>query len=370
MSELLNKTRVGVNWSLTGLNVVRRSVALSALVLLSGIAACGSDGGTQPGSLRFGQVGEIRVTVVQPLIVVSSGLNTNQVSTEGELQQVFTWSSSGAWQLRESVSYQGVVGDEDLAQSPSNPAFYQGAYAALITQLNDNAATKLFVAGLDPDTVPDCFGEGIESRSKVIVQIDDQTTGERVRWTRCADGTLGELTPEGAGPDADASRVVQAAVLARDFGLGAQWQSKYIGTLPFATLERGEDSKAAGLTGPLVFRQGTGPTAQTNAPEAFASFWRQHKGGGDAPPPQVDWQNQMVLVGAIGPVQEAGDSVEVRRVVGDVLGTTLVEIYERQPGDFCSPASKVQTPYHIVVAPRVSTLVRFATPRVERVPCI
>jgi len=353
-----------------GSGPARLSIALSAIALFATLGACSSDGSTQPGSLRFGQVGEIRVTVVQPLIVVGSGLNTNQASAEGELQQVFTWSSNGAWQLRESVSYQGVIGDEDLAQSPSNPAFYQGAYAALITQLNDNAATKLFVDGLEQGLDPDCFGEGIESRSKVIVQLDDRTTGARARWIRCAEGTLGELTPEGAGPEANDSRVIQAAVLARDFGLGDQWQSKYIGTLPFATLERGEDSKATGLTGPLVFRLGTGPTAQTNAPQAFASFWREHKGGGDAPPPQVDWQKQMVLVGAIGPVQEAGDSVEVRRVVGDVLGTTLVEIYERQPGDFCSPASKVQTPYHIVVAPRVSTLVRFATPRVERVPCI
>ncbi|NNF27386.1 MAG: hypothetical protein HKN73_09220 [Gemmatimonadetes bacterium] len=394
MPELLNKTRLGVNrfrlrqrpglppgvrptgvrparsGGLSVGRITRLCVAFLAFLSLSTVVGCGGDGTTQPGSLRFGQVGEIRVTVVQPLIVVSSGLQTNQASAQGELQQVFTWSSSGAWQLRESVSYLGVVGDEDLAQSPSNPAFYQGAYAALITQLNDNAATKLFVEGLDPNLDPDCFGDGIESRSKVIVQMDDQTTGARMRWTRCADGTLGELSPGGAGPDADASRVIQAAVLARDFGLGDQWQSKYIGTLPFATLERGEDSKAPGLTGPLVFRQGTGPTAQTNAQQAFADFWRAHKGGVDALPPQVDWLNQMVLVGAIGPVQEAGDSVEVRRIVGDVLGTTLVEIYERQPGDFCSPASKVQTPYHIVVAPRVSTLVRFASARVERVPCI
>lgn len=352
---------VGVRFPGRALNL---AVCLVAALILPALGGCANDGTTQPGSVRFGQVGDIRVTVVAPLIVVGP----SSVQTQGELQQVFTWSSNGAWQLRESVSYLGVVGDEDLVRSPSNPAFYQGAYAALITQINDNAALSLFVPTLDPDLEPDCFGTGMESRSRVIVQVSDSLTGERKRWIRCAEGTLSELTPAGAGPDNDASRVIQAAVLAREFGLGEQWQSKYLGTMPFGTLARGEDSQAT-LTGPLVFRQGSGPTAQTNAPQAFAQFWREHTGG-EGNPPSVDWVKQMVLVAAIGPVQEAGDSVEVRRVVGDVLGTTLVEYFERQPGDFCSPASRTQTPYHIVVAPRVSTIVRFATVRVERVPCI
>ena len=85
--------------------------------------------------------------------------------------------------------------------------------------------------------------------------------------------------------------------------------------------------------------------------------------------PQIDWDRQMVLVAAIGQVEEAGDSVEIRRIVQDVIGTTLVESYERVPGDFCSPASVIQTPYHIVMAPKVENVVRFAGVRTERVPC-
>ncbi|MEZ4424816.1 MAG: hypothetical protein R3E98_15500 [Gemmatimonadota bacterium] len=337
-----------------------------ALVAL-GIGACASDTGTQPGQFRFGQLGEIRVTVVSPLIVVQNGT----ASTQGELQQVFSWNSNGAWQILESVSYQGRVGDQDLMRAPGNPAFYQGGYATLITHLNDTPALQLLgIEDLDPDLSPDCFGDGRDSRSKVIVQISDSISGGRIRWTRCAEGTLGDLTPEGAGPGESASRVVQAAVLARDFALGERWQSRYVGTLPFGTLDKGEGSLATSLTQPRVFRLGpNAPSSSTNAPAEFATFWRQHKGQ-DQAPPNVDWQRQMVVVAAIGPVPEAGDSIEVRRIVEEGLGTTLVEFYERQPGDFCSPASRTQIPYHIVVAPRVTNLVRFADPRVERVPCV
>lgn len=78
----------------------------------------------------------------------------------------------------------------------------------------------------------------------------------------------------------------------------------------------------------------------------------------------------MVLVGGLGEVTEAGDSVEVRRIIQDVLGTTLVELVNRVPGDFCSPASRRHTPFHVVVAPLRKTVVRFASPRTELVPCV
>lgn len=334
---------------------------------LATVAGCATDGGTQPGQLRFGQLGEVRVTVVSPLIVAQGGV----ISTQGELQQVFTWHSSGAWQIAESVFYQGTLGDEDVSKNPGNPAFYQGAYATLITHLNDTPALKLFgeTLELEQNGSPDCFGDGRDSRSKVIVQLSDSVTDGLVRWTVCAEGTLEDLTPEGAGPDRDASRVVQAAVLARDFGLGERWESKYIGTLPYGTLDKGEGSKAQSLTQPRVFRLGSGVNASATAPAEFAAFWREHKGQ-DQAPPNVDWARQMVIAAAIGPVPEAGDSIEVRRIVEDGLGTTLVEFFERQPGDFCAPASRTQIPFHIVVAPRVTNLVRFGTPRIERVPCV
>ena len=52
---------------------------------------------------------------------------------------------------------------------------------------------------------------------------------------------------------------------------------------------------------------------------AFTGFWASHAPG--TAPPAVDWDEEMVLVGALGEVNEAGDSVEVRRIIQDVLGT-------------------------------------------------
>jgi hypothetical protein len=324
-------------------------------------AGCGSDPGTQPGSLRFGQVGEIRVTVVTPLIVVSD----TQVSVEGDLQQVLTWRSDGRWQSVESVSYDGRVGGERATQSQGDPSTYGAAYATLITQLNDDPALRLFTDELDPDLEVDCLSETVQSRSSVTFQIYDEPLDSRARWTRCGTGTLEELNPGGAGPDAAASRVIQAAILARNYSLSEDWESIYLGTLPFGTLDQGDDSRAS-LNGPLIFRQGLGANASPDVAEEFAAFWVRHS---SSPRPAVDWSTEMVLVGAVGVVPEAGESVEIRRVVSDVLGTTLVEYYRRSPGDFCSPADRSHVPYHIVVVPRVDGVVRFGTVRQEFVPC-
>ncbi len=332
------------------------------LCLGAALAACGSDNGTQLGSLRFGQVGEVRVSVITPLIVVRGG----RLTVEGELQQILTWTAQGPWQVYEMVSYRGLVGDETLVKSRGEQATFAAAYASLITQLNDTQELKLFVEGLDQGLEVDCLADGIESRSRVIFQIRDDARGETARWTRCGEGTLTELTPAGAGPDQFAARVVQAAVLARDFALGSGFDSAYLGTLPFGTLDKGEDSGAS-LEGPLIFREGIGPNSFPDAQTEFAKFWTEHDPGSAVP--AVDWSEQMVLVAAVGQVDEAGDSVEIRRVVQDVLGTTLVESYERVPGDFCSPASRIQRPFHVVMAPKVENVVRFALVRTERVPC-
>ena len=331
-------------------------------VLAVQLTACESDNGTQVGTTRFGQVGEIRVTVITPLIVVRG----TDLVVEGEIQQVLTWSAQGPWQVFESVSYRGVVGDETTVRSSGNPNTFAGAYASLITQINETQELKLFVEGLDQGLEVDCLADGIESRSRVIFQIRDDARGETARWTRCGEGSLTELTPQGAGPDREAARVIQAAVLARDFALGSSFSSAYLGTLPFGTLDKGEESQAE-LDGPLIFREGSGPNAFPDPQSEFAAFWRMHSPATGVP--AVDWSEQMVLVAAVGEVDEAGDSVEVRRVVQDVLGTTVVESYERVPGDFCSPASVVHRPYHVVMAPKVENVIRFAGVRTERVPC-
>lgn len=301
-------------------------------------------------TLRYGQVGEIRVTVVAPL-----GLAV------GELQQVLTWRSTGAWQSFESISYQGVVGDESLERSRGDPNAYASAYATFITQVNETPGLSLFVEELSPDLAPNCR----ITESTVTFQIRDDTRDEEIRWTRCGNAPLSFLDPLGAGPDPAASRVIQAAVLARDFTLGEGFESAYQGSVPFATLDRGEDTPAD-LTGPLAFLGIPGPGSRIDGPSDWLYFWNEHQAG--SPVPEVDWSTEMVLVGAVGLRFEAGDSVEVRRIL-QVGSGTVVELFERIPGDFCAPASRTQTPFHIVLAPRPTPSVRFVEPRVERVPC-
>ncbi len=339
---------------------IQKARQVFASILLPVLAACGTDGGTPIGSLRFGQVGEVRVEVRVPLIVVSG---TN-LSIEGELQQILTWNSTGPWQIFESVSYRGRIGDEAIHRSQGNPAVFSSAYASLITQLDGTPELKLSVA--DQTLEVDCLAGGVESRSRVSVQIRDEASNETKRWTRCAEGSLEELTPIGAGPDPEASRVIQAAILTLQFSAGLEYHSQYLGTLPYGTLDRGENSPAEPEL-PLIFRNGVGVNTSPNPAADFATFWSLHSPG--TSPPEVNWSDEMVLVGAIGEVAEAGDSVEVRRVVQDALGTTLIELVERVPGDFCSPAARRQFPFHIVVAPLSDLVVRFSTPSVERVSC-
>lgn len=64
------------------------------LALILGLAACGDDLPVEPGTLRFGQIGEARVLVVTPLRL---GV--------GELRQTLVWVSEGPWELTESISY-------------------------------------------------------------------------------------------------------------------------------------------------------------------------------------------------------------------------------------------------------------------------
>ncbi len=84
--------------------------------------ACGDDNGTPPlETVRFGQLGEVEVGVVAPLLF-GEGV--------GELQQILTWGSSGAWVLREIISYRGLLGDETVIQSKGDPVAYASAYAS------------------------------------------------------------------------------------------------------------------------------------------------------------------------------------------------------------------------------------------------
>ncbi len=316
------------------------------------VLGCGDNGTKSMPNSRFGQIGEVRITVVAPLFFGEG---------EGELQQVLTWSSTGAWQLREAISYRGLPGDEELKRNQGNPGTYASAYAALITQLNEAPGLKLFIPELSQDLDPECP----RGQTRVAVLIRDQLREESASWSRCATGNLSNLSLTAAGPDAAAGRVVQAAILVTEFTQGTAFRSAYFGSLPFGTLEKSEDSRA-GLTRPLCFIEGAQAACQP--PGQFSPVWRAHKGDPSAEPPAVDWENEMVLVAAVGKRFEAGDSVEVRRVLRTGDGTQ-VDLFERIPGDFCSPAAREHYPVHIVVAPRTERPIRFSEVVTERVPC-
>ncbi len=336
-----------------GLFVKYLSVSLTTVYMMT----TGCDA-TFPGNgfLRYGQAGEIRVSVETPL-----------QGDIGWLQSVLTWKSDGAWKIFEEIGYQGTVGDEHMERNPGLPIQFAASYATLITQLNDHEGAKLFgVANLDPDLDPQCPA----GASRVTVLVRDSGRGEQTDWTRCADGALATLKTEGSGPDTDAARVIQAAITARNWTVGEDFQSRYSGSLPFATVEKGTET-STDLQGPRLFLSPEGVDPDPT-PEKWAQFWAAHTGGDGRPLPEVDWVTEMVLVGAVGIREEVGDSVEVRRVlqIGDAdrVTGTKIEVVERIPGDFCAPARRIVRPYHIVVT-RKAPNVFFAAVQSERVPC-
>ena len=86
---------------------------LPAMVGLLLLTACG-DGSVDPGTLHFGQVGEVEVRVATPLN-----------GAIGRQRQQLTWESSGAWQLFEEIGYQGVVGDDTTTPNPGVPELFR-----------------------------------------------------------------------------------------------------------------------------------------------------------------------------------------------------------------------------------------------------
>lgn len=325
-------------------------VRLAVGTLLFSALACTDSGVTPPENLRFGQEGEIRVQISKPL-AGNSGL-------QGELQQSLTWNSNGPWQLFESISYRGRVGDETVEAGFGDP----GAYAALIIQLNETPGLELFTNEVDPTLDPVCPG----ADARVTFSIRDNLRNEEQRWVRCSPEALDALTEAGSGPDVGAARVVTAARRTRDQTVGNEFRSAYLGSIPFGTLLRGEESPVE-INDPRVFMGAPTLDDDVIPPTDWLDFWTSITGS-SAPPPEVNWDEEMVLVGAVGLRQEAGDSVEIRRIL-QVESGTIVFLFERVPGNFCSPAARVHTPYHVVLAPKTRPLHRFEEPQVERVPC-
>jgi hypothetical protein len=294
---------------------------------------------------RFAQVGEIRVDVELP-IADGAGL------VEGTL----VWQSDGRWVLVERMRYQGELGDERILNSRLNPGELAPEYQTLNQQLNENPGLRL-LGEVDPELLVECQAP----RSRVRLTMVDRHRDEVIQWTRCTDGGLFNLSAAAAGPDEGATRVVSAAQLVRSFTVGDGQRSVYEGSIPFRTVDRGENSPAEPGE-PRIFLSESGAE-----PDGWADFWFDHAGTG-APLPTVQWDEEMVLVGTTGLRQEAGHHLSIRRVLP--VGTaTRVESLEEIPGDFCSPAARDRYPYHIVVAPLGPRPVSFSEAQQLRVPC-
>lgn len=319
----------------------RTRLLVGAVVAALLAAGCGENGAIDPGDSHYGRQGRIEATIETPLRL-----------GDGRLTETLSWRSNGEWSLLEVISYRGIEGDRTTRRNRGDQANLVLSYLSVIEQLNDVEALSLFVEdSLPPDLIPECDA----TQSRITVTIVDEARSDSTTWIRCAFGSLSNLTPEGAGPGSWASRLVQATLLVREATLGVAWSSTYLGSVPFGTLDRGGDSGSP-LTAPVTFIDAGG----------FSSFWSRHAPG--RAPPTVDFTRDMVVVGIVGTRREAGDSVEVRRVLRVEEGS-VTEVFERVPGDFCSPAARTHVPFHIVVAPRTPIPHRFADIRVERVPC-
>ena len=319
------------------------ALVLAAASVVAALAGC-SDDGVEPDEQPFGRIGEVRFEFVSP---VSGGA--------GELRHVVEWSSSGPWRSVERISYGGRLGDETVQRSKGDVMSLARTYATWIDLVNDTPSVSLFEPLVDPDLAPACAVPA----SRVTLTITDRARGDTISWTRCTDRSLPGLSGAGAGPDARASRVVQAAALVRSFTLDQQrgFRYQYTGSQPFGTLGRGGEA-ALRFSFPRVIED------QQN----WRSFWSDLTGT-DVGPPEVDFRIDVVLVGVVGARDEAGDSVEIRGVFPVSTGTQ-VALWEQRPGHFCTPARQVIVPYHVVVAPRpVRRPIFFSDVSLDTIPC-
>jgi hypothetical protein len=323
---------------------VRTILVAGLLVTASVLTGCdGNGGGVEPGP--FGTTGEIRVDVQLPT-----------PGGSGRVEATLLWLSDGRWALAERIFHDGLMGDEVVRRSRGNPGDLSAEYRALIGQLNENPALRLFGV-VPPDLIPECA----PPLAQVRVSILDTERNSLATWSRCADGGLWTLSAPSAGPDAVAARVITAAQLVRGFTVGDQGRSAFEGSLAFATLARGDQSPARPVS-PQVF-----VSASDAPPLAFIQFWERHAGVG-TPLPPVDWAREMVLLAAAGERTEAGRELRVRRILP--VGTaTLIEVVEDIPGDFCSPAAANRTPFHLIRAPKGPIPILFGEILPNRFPC-
>ena len=333
------------------------TVAVATALVLWAVSGCGT-GSVDPGTLHFGQVGELEVSLATPLH-----------GAVGRQRQRLTWESSGGWRLFEEIGYRGEQGDETTTPNPGVAELFASSYASFINGVNTDVGWRLFnvdgPVSLSSDTEPECA----VAESRLTFVVRDASRNDEARWSLCAAGTLRSLRVRSGERDNTAARVIQAVIIMRNLTIGeADETYAYTGSWPFATVDKGDETGLE-LDRPRVFRSTDGEGSHAPPPE-WESAWTAHVRGTGREPPEVDWATEMVLVGAIGVREESGDSVEIRRVLH--LGTergTEIKIVERVPGDFCAPVHKVVRPFHIVVAPRAPAPVFFSELQIEKSPC-
>ncbi len=312
------------------------------------LAACD---GTGPGAvpLRFGQSGELHIAVETPLHL-----------GQGSLHQEVVWKSDGSWIIHEEIRYRDRLGESDRRRNPGLPIRFQASYASVIQIINDNPNLRLL--DVDQLEVVSCP----EGTSRVTLEVVDTRQNQRRLWARCAFGSIASMTTAGSGPDVTAARVIQVVLIIRDNTVGEDFRSAYIGSLPFATLDKGVETSWPDDR-PLVFRGDT-DDEMARAESLWDEFWKSHHDDPAAASPEVDWTSEMTLAGFIGEREEVGDSVEIRGIV-TVASGTKVELYERVPGHFCAPARRIVRPYHIVVAPKAHPPVFYSELKRDSIAC-
>ena len=289
---------------------------------------------------RFGQIGHMTVTLETPLRI-----------NAGRFHQQLTWHNSGQWTLYEEIAYRGRAGDISEIGSNGDPSHLAPQYAELLVRLHEASGLALFIDELPEGVTHDCGA----SRTAITFSLFDAARGEAKEWQQCVDGSLSTMSERGAGPQLTATRLVAAGIQVRDATVGGDYRSPYYGSIPFGPLAKGERSSVVERDFSLIDDQGS-----------WKHFWRRYDEHN--PLPEVNFEEDYVIVAFVGQRNEAGQSVNVRNIFQTVEGT-VANIVERVPGDFCSPAQTIVHPFHIVVAPRTPAPHQFILLQTEYVSC-
>jgi hypothetical protein len=239
------------------------SLGIFLLLVLAGfpVVGCGDNGGTPPiGSLRFGQIGEIRVSVAAPLLFGEG---------EGEIQQILTWGSSGAWVLREQISYRGLLGAKTFRRSTEIPGPTPRPMLLSLRSSTKPAGLELFIPS-SPRVFPG-LSPGLDARHRLHLG-SSQGAGSQLDPVHTRDS--GHPTDLGGGTGLERRPGDPGGHPRKGLHTGSRFTSAYLGSVPFGTLDRADDSGAR-LGAPMVFL--SVPEGNPQSPTGWEAFWQAHR---------------------------------------------------------------------------------------------